>query len=95
MLTLGAEYEDTWAPSPNKTRRPSQRVEEKPGFAEGSDTDAGDLEEPSWRSADSDTVQKYDAVLHLDSVSRAGRTDGVRQIIRKHEILSSTPWTNR
>lgn len=94
MLTLGAEYEDTWAPSPDRTRRPSQQAEEEEaGPAEGADTCAGDPEEPSWRAVDSDTEQRYDTVLHLDGLSRAGRRDGVRQLVRKHDTLNSTPWS--
>ncbi len=94
MLTLGTEYEDTWAPSPDRSRRPGQRPEEEPGPVEGADPCAGDPEEPSWRAPlDTDTVQKYDTVLHLDGLSRAGRKDGVRQIVRKHDILNSTPWS--
>ncbi|XP_074474075.1 voltage-dependent N-type calcium channel subunit alpha-1B isoform X1 [Sebastes fasciatus] len=97
MLTQGAEYEDTWAPSPDRKGRPVQqlRVEEDLGPVEGADTCAGDpeAEGPSWRGRDTDTnVQKYDTVLHLDGLSRAGRRDGVRQVVRKHEILHSTPW---
>ncbi|XP_078126806.1 voltage-dependent N-type calcium channel subunit alpha-1B isoform X1 [Sander vitreus] len=91
MLTLGAEYEDTWARSPDRRDRPSQQVEEEAGPVEGADTGAGDPEGPSWRAGDTDTVQKYDTVLHLDVQSRAGRRDGVRQIFRKHETLNSTP----
>ncbi|KAF1377276.1 hypothetical protein PFLUV_G00199030 [Perca fluviatilis] len=96
MLTLGAEYEDTWAPSPDRRGSPSQQVEEEEeeaGPVEGADTDAGDPEGPSWRAGDTNTVHKYDTVLHLDGQSRAGRRDGVRQIFWKHETLnSSTPW---
>ncbi len=95
MLTLGAEYEDTWAPSPDKSRRAGQQVEEEPWSAEGSESGAGDTEEPSWKAADTQTVQKYDAVLHLDGLSRAGRSDGLRQIVRRHELLNGTPWSRR
>ncbi|XP_051268614.1 voltage-dependent N-type calcium channel subunit alpha-1B isoform X1 [Dicentrarchus labrax] len=94
MLTLGAEYEDTWAPSPDKSRRPSP--EDEPGPVEGSDTGAGDPEEPSWGAVDTgtDTAQKYDAVLHLDGHS-TGRRDGVRHFVKKHETLNNTPWPRR
>lgn len=92
MLTLGAEYEDTWAPSTDRSRRPGQRAEEESGPVEGADTCAGDPEEPPWRAVDTDPVQKYDTVLHLDGLSRAGRRDGVRQIVRKHDTLNNTPW---
>lgn len=92
MLTLGAEYEDTWAPSPDKRRRLGQRAEEESGPAEEADLCSDEPEEPSWRAADARTAQRYDTVLHLDGWSRAGRKDGVRQIVRKHEILSGMQW---
>ncbi|KAI9518381.1 hypothetical protein NQZ68_037944 [Dissostichus eleginoides] len=90
MLTLGAEYEDTWAVSPDRRSGPGlQRAEGEPGPVEGEDPCSGDPEGPVWRA---DMVQKYDSVLHLEDQSRAGRGDGVRQIVRKHETLNSTPW---
>ncbi len=94
MLTLGAEYEDTWAPSPDKSHRPVRQVEDEPWSVEGSDG-TEDTEEVSWRASDTHTGHKYDAVLHLDGLSRVGRRDGVRQIIRRHEMLNSTPWSRR
>ena len=95
MLTLGAEYEDTWAPPPDRRESPGQRTEEEQGLVEGADADtcSDDPEGPSWRAVDTDTVQKYDAVLHLDGLSRPEQRDGVRQIVRRHEALHSTPWT--
>lgn len=96
MLTLGAEYEDTWrAPSPDKSRGPDQRVEEESGPVEEADSGAEDTEEPSWGAGDTNTFQKYDAVLHLGGLSRAGRRDGVRQMVKKHETLNSTSWPRR
>ncbi|CAJ1070821.1 hypothetical protein KUCAC02_009466 [Xyrichtys novacula] len=86
MLTLGAEYEDTWAQSPDRGGTPGWRAEdEPPGLGE-----AEDPREPSWKAAE--TEQKYDAVLHLDGLSRTGRRDGVRQVVRRHEALNSVPW---
>ncbi|XP_040915486.1 voltage-dependent N-type calcium channel subunit alpha-1B isoform X3 [Toxotes jaculatrix] len=95
MLTLGAEYEDTWAPSPDSRRSPGQRAEGEPGPAEDTDAWAGEPERPLWRAADTHTDHKYDTVLHLDGLSRAGRTDGVRQVVRKHETLNRMPWPSR
>ncbi|KAM6975192.1 voltage-dependent N-type calcium channel subunit alpha-1B isoform 2-T2 [Tautogolabrus adspersus] len=92
MLTLGAEYEDTWAPSPDRSRSPGRQVEEEPPGPEGADICAGDPEGPSWKAVDTEN-KKYDAVFHLDGLSRAGRDDGVRQVVRRHETLNSTPWT--
>ncbi|KAL7377452.1 hypothetical protein ABVT39_028200 [Epinephelus coioides] len=92
MLTLGAEYEDTWAPSPDRKGRAGQRSEAEPEPVEGDDTCTEDPEEPPWRSAHTDTEHEYDAVLHLDGLSRAGRRDGVRHVIRKHETLNSMQW---
>lgn len=93
MLTLGAEYEDTWwVPSPDKDRSPGQRAQEEPGPAEET-ADGG--EEPSWRAAHFNTSQRYDTVLHLDGLSRAGRRDGVHHMVQKHERLHSTIWPCR
>ncbi|XP_026195314.1 voltage-dependent N-type calcium channel subunit alpha-1B isoform X3 [Anabas testudineus] len=95
MLTLGTEYEDTWAPSPDKTLRRTQGGKQEPLSVEDKDTTIEEPEETSWRSRSSDATHKYDTVLHLDGLSRAGTTDGVRQIIRKHETLNSLPWPHR
>ncbi|XP_030005055.1 voltage-dependent N-type calcium channel subunit alpha-1B-like [Sphaeramia orbicularis] len=95
MLTLGAEYEDTWAPPPNrKLHHRKQAIieeeeeeEEEPGSAEGRDQG-----ESPWRPVrDPDG---YDTVLRLDGLSRR-RRDGVCQIVRKHEHLNETPWQHR
>ncbi|XP_041666643.1 voltage-dependent N-type calcium channel subunit alpha-1B isoform X2 [Cheilinus undulatus] len=90
MLTLGLEYQETWAPSPDKSRSPGRRVEEEPPEPEGDDTCT---EKTPWKAAN--TEHKYDAVLHLDGLSREGRKDGVRQVVRKHETLNNTPWPQR
>ncbi|XP_036972795.1 voltage-dependent N-type calcium channel subunit alpha-1B isoform X3 [Acanthopagrus latus] len=95
MLTLGAEYEDTWVSSSVKSHGSTDKQVEgdDPGPDEETDTGPGDQEKPSWSAAD--TVQKYEAVLHLDGLSRPGTRGGVRQIVRKHELLNSTPWSHR
>lgn len=95
MLTLGSEYEDTWAPSPDKKRQPTQQMEGEPGLTEGTDTCSGDQEEPLWKAAHTDTGQKFDTVLHLDGSSRAGRRDGVRHMVKKHQTLNNTLWPRR
>ncbi|KAF3702287.1 Voltage-dependent P/Q-type calcium channel subunit alpha-1A Brain calcium channel I [Channa argus] len=91
MLTLGAEYEDTWAPSRDKAARREKRPGEGPLTVE--DTVTGEPDELSW-TASKDT-QKYDTVLRLNGMSRAARRDGVRQIIRKHETLNNMSWPCR
>ncbi|XP_056258885.1 voltage-dependent N-type calcium channel subunit alpha-1B isoform X2 [Seriola aureovittata] len=95
-LTLGAEYEDTWAPSTDRRCRPGLREQGEPGpEEETSDTCSGEPEETSWRAADTNTAQRYDTVLHLDGLSRAGSRDGVRQLVKKHETLNNMPWPCR
>lgn len=90
MLTLGAEYEDTWsAPSPAKSRGASQRVQEKVE-AEAGPVEEAETEALSWRRGDADALQKYDAVLHLDGRSRAERRGGVRHLVKKHEAQNCT-----
>lgn len=89
MLTLGAEYEDTWAPSPDKKRR-VQQVE-----GEQEEADTGEPEEPLWKATNTDTGQKFDTVLHLDGSSWAGRRNGVRQMVKKHQTLNNTLWPRR
>ncbi|XP_047425801.1 voltage-dependent N-type calcium channel subunit alpha-1B isoform X2 [Mugil cephalus] len=92
MLTLGSEYEDTWAPapglSPDKRRSTMKPVSEEPE----PELEETESEEASWRSVDKATVQKYDTVLHLDGVSRQGTGDGVRKVVRKHDMLNNTAW---
>lgn len=94
-LTLGAEYEDTWAPSPDsgdgRGRPPEKRAAAgAAGRVEGADASPGGPRAAPWREVDTDTAQKYDSVLHLNGLSRAGRRDGVRRIVLKHEALSGT-----
>ncbi|XP_067341309.1 voltage-dependent N-type calcium channel subunit alpha-1B isoform X4 [Channa argus] len=91
MLTLGAEYEDTCAPSRDKAARREKRPGEGPLTVE--DTVTGEPDELSW-TASKDT-QKYDTVLRLNGMSRAARRDGVRHIIRKHETLNNMSWPCR
>lgn len=97
MLTLGAEYEDTWwAPSPAKSRGSSRRVQVKvEAEAEAEPVEEAETEALSWRRGDADALQKYDAVLHLDGRSRAGRRDGVRHLVKKHEAQNRTEWPSR
>lgn len=92
MLTLGAEYEDTWsAPSPAKSRGAGQRVQvEVEAQAEAGPVEEAETEALSWRRGDADALQKYDGVLHLDGRSRAGRRDGVRHLVTKHEAQNRT-----
>ncbi|CAN9504767.1 unnamed protein product [Ophioblennius macclurei] len=105
MLTLGAEYEDTWAPSPNKrpqqTGRPrlddeDEEEEEEEEEREGEENAGGEGGEgggAEWKAVHSQ--QKYEVVLHLDGAGRAGRRDGVRQVIRRHQAHHSNPPTSR
>lgn len=91
MLTLGAEYEDTWTvPSTEKKRRTGRAQREEQGPDDEEAWDGG--EEPSWRAARPNASQRYDTVLHLDGLSRAGRRDGVNHMVKKHERLHSTIW---
>ncbi|XP_068191515.1 uncharacterized protein [Antennarius striatus] len=87
MLTLGVEYEDTWAPPPDKIR---QAVEGPPGPVEDPGADAPDREEVTG-----DARLKYDTVLPLGGLSGARRGDGVRQVVRRHQTLNGTPWPHR
>ncbi|KAL6097198.1 cacna1b [Pungitius sinensis] len=98
-LTLGAEYEDTWTPSPDsgdgRGRPREKRADEAAaagGRVQGADVSAGGPVGPPRREVDPDTVQKYDSVYHLNGRSRAGRRDGVRRIVLRHEAVSGTPW---
>jgi len=93
MLTLGSEYEDTWAPSPDQRRGPSKRVEQDPGPDE--EIDVGDPEDPSWKAVQGTIEQKYDTVLQLDGVRRTGTRDGVRQAVWKHDTLNNNPLSRR
>lgn len=96
MLTLGAEYEDTWAPSSDKKRPPRKRARGEGGSKEEtSDPCDGEPDEASWRATDPDAVQRYDTVLHLDGLSKTERKDGVRQLVKKHETLNNILWPGR
>ncbi|TNN22892.1 hypothetical protein EYF80_066992 [Liparis tanakae] len=86
-LSLGAEYEDTWTPSPGQRGRPlemhveEEEEEEEEEEGAGLVGDAGDPEEgPSWRLDTDGVQQKYDSVLRLDGLSRTGRRDGLRRL---------------
>ncbi|KAM6902920.1 putative voltage-dependent N-type calcium channel subunit alpha-1B [Xenentodon cancila] len=91
MLTLGAEYEDTWAMSPDRKQGPSKQAKEDSGDAEEIEVCAEESEEPSWRAVQEEAGHKYDTVLHLVGVRRAGPQDGVRQAIWKHDMLNNNP----
>ncbi|KAM7393230.1 hypothetical protein PAMA_008060 [Pampus argenteus] len=89
MLTLGAEYDETWSRTHDKKRHLGQQVEE-----EGETfISTGDPGEPSWTTAgDAGTRHKFDTVLHLDGQSCAGSRDGVCYIVKNHQTLNSIPW---
>lgn len=82
MLTMGAEYEDTWL-VPSSARSHSTRhrlqVEEEQEAEEAGPEQEAETEPPSWTHSD---AQKYDAVLRLDGQSCSS---GVRHMIRRHE----------
>ncbi|XP_061590464.1 voltage-dependent N-type calcium channel subunit alpha-1B [Cololabis saira] len=91
MLTLGSEYEDTWAVSPDRKQGPSKEVKEDSGDAEDPDVYAEELQESSWRAGQEEAGNKYDTVLHLVGERRAGPQDGVGQAIWKHDMLNNSP----
>lgn len=93
MLTQGAEYEDTWAPSHDAKRGLSKAPdEEDPDPAE----DGPDHpQEPRWSAVHGVPQQKYDAVLQLDGVSGAAGRDGVRRAVWRHDTLNQSPLTHR
>ncbi|XP_041825615.1 voltage-dependent N-type calcium channel subunit alpha-1B [Melanotaenia boesemani] len=95
MLTLGAEYEDTWAPSPDKKRGPKKRAKGEPEHDEQAEACSGELEEPSWKTVKESTKQKYDTVLQLDEERKTRMRDGVCHAVWKHETLNSNPLTHR
>lgn len=92
MLTQGVEYEDTWAPTPDRKRDLSKAVEEDPDPAEEAGDGAG---EPTWSAVHGATEQKYDTVLHLDGVTRAAARDGVRRAVWRHDTLNESPLIHR
>ncbi|XP_069370208.1 voltage-dependent N-type calcium channel subunit alpha-1B isoform X3 [Paralichthys olivaceus] len=101
MLTLGAEYEDTWTGSPDRIPRggdpprPGEQVDtcpEEPGEPE---EEAQEPLEPSWTDVDKNSCNRFDSVLHLEGFNRTGRRDGVDQLIWRHETLNGSPWARR
>lgn len=90
MLTQGAEYEDTWALSPDR-RRP-KRAEAAPEEADICAVTSG---EPSWGPAQDDLTHKFDTVLHLDGAKGAGLGGGVQQAVWTHETLNNNPLCRR
>lgn len=90
MLTLGAEYEDTWAPARDKRRPLRQQPKESPGRAPGADV------EPSWKHCETTNTTKYDTVvIHLDGASRVGAGEGLCHIVHKHEMETKPCWPGR
>lgn len=83
MLTLGAEYEDTWL-VPTSTRSSSSRrrlqVEEKVEAEETGPKQEVETEPTSWTQGD---ARKYDAVLLLNGWQ--SNSGGVHHMIRRHE----------
>lgn len=95
MLTLGAEYRDTWwGPTPVDSHRLKQRSEEGLVMVNETDTCSGDKKEP-WREFNFSNGEKYDSFVSLDGLSRVGERDGVLQMVQKHENLNSTMWPCR
>lgn len=96
MLTLGAEYRDTWwGPTTGDSHRLKERSEEE--LETETDTCSEDKnDDHAWRELHfSGNGEKYDTFLSLDGLSRVGQRDGVLQMIRKHEDLNSTTWPCR
>ncbi|XP_056873987.1 LOW QUALITY PROTEIN: voltage-dependent N-type calcium channel subunit alpha-1B [Takifugu flavidus] len=93
MLTLGAEYRDTWwVPTTGDSHRLKERSEEELDTVTQTDTCSEDKNDvPTWREFHfSGNSEKYDTFLSLDGLSRVGQRDGVLQMIRKHENLNGT-----
>ncbi|KAM4528428.1 voltage-dependent N-type calcium channel subunit alpha-1B isoform 3-T3 [Odontesthes bonariensis] len=95
MLTLGSEYEDTWAPSPDQRRGPSKRAGQDAGPDQETRASVGEPEDPSWKAVQENIQQKYDTVMHLDGGRRSAARDGVRQAVWKHDTLNSNPLSRR
>lgn len=95
MLTLGAEW-GSWAQSPDSDRlQPGQQGANEPEEEEEEADACADAQEDSWRPADANRRQNYDSVLQLEGFSAPGRRDGVHQMVKNHDALNSTPWSNR
>lgn len=87
MLTLGAEYEDTWlvpAQARSSSNRRHPQVEEKEETEETRPKQEVETERMSWTQGD---ARKYDAVLLLNGwqSSSSSSSGGVRHMIRRHE----------
>lgn len=97
MLTLGAEYRDTWwGPTTGDSRRLKERSEEELVTVTQTDACSEDKNDHTWREFHfSGNDVKYDTFLSLDGLSRVGQRDGVLQMIRKHENLNGTTWPCR
>lgn len=97
MLTLGAEYRDTWwGPTTGDSHRLKEQSEEELVAENETDTCSGDKKEfHSWREFHLSNGEKYDTFLSLDGLSRVGQRDGVLRMIKKHENLNGTMWPCR
>lgn len=93
---MGAEYEDTWALSPDRKSCPDPQPEVEQ--EEHSDTCTAKVEEGLWWQP-GDPTSQYDSVLHLDGSKgpgpRLGPTPGpgqgpgpgLKHIVQRHEQL--------
>lgn len=98
MLTLGAEYRDTWwGPAPGDSHRLKERSEEELVTEAQTDACSEDKNDvPTWREFHfSGHGGKSDTFLCLDGLSRVDQRDGVLQMIRRHEDLNSPTWPCR
>ena len=84
---MGAEY-GAWAQSPASIRRREAVVVDK-----DDETDSCVDHEKSWKTENMDDTQQYDRVYQL-SEPAASEERGIRHIIRKHDLLNSTPWSS-
>lgn len=96
MLTLGAEYRDTWCvPTTGDSHRLKERSEKE--LVTQKDTCSEDKNDVhTWTEFHfSGNGEKYDTFLSPDGLSRVEQGDGVLQMIRKHENLNSPTWPCR
>ncbi|XP_057674670.1 probable voltage-dependent N-type calcium channel subunit alpha-1B isoform X3 [Corythoichthys intestinalis] len=89
MLTLGAEYEDTWALARDQCR-PRQQAKEPPGRTHAATVKQ---EEPSWKHCE--TITNYDTVIHLDGAIEVTTREGLCDLVQKHEMATNTGWPGR
>ncbi|KAM8872032.1 uncharacterized protein ACB058_004120 [Synchiropus picturatus] len=74
QLTMGAEYQDNWAPSPH--RRPSPRCR---------------IQEPVKDKEEEKGEEPTATAIEEQKNKRTRRSNGVCQIVTKHEDLNSVP----